>query len=291
MNLEDVHLRDTRANQPLATVVGTGVLYFVTDEDIIEQSDGAAWVSYSAPAGVAAITQLTGDVTAGPGSGSQVATIPANTIVTAKIADAQVTEAKLLIADNVTKNVSITAHGFAPKAPNDATKYLDGVGAYSIPAGAGSSDWTTSIVKAALQDVTNSVVFVDCTDFTIAVLANEVWLVELMLLYSADVVTSDLSLKLVVSAGVLSGTSFVLGMGNSDTINQQIMGHASGAATAIMSIGTNAVIGTPRVCYIKGLFQFSANANFKLQFAQSTAAPATSCRVHAGSIMRGKKVI
>jgi hypothetical protein len=41
------------------------------------------------------ITQLTGDVTAGPGSGSQAATIPSNTITTAKVADDQITNAKL----------------------------------------------------------------------------------------------------------------------------------------------------------------------------------------------------
>ena len=37
--------------------------------------------------------------------------------------------------DNTTGDVSITKHGYAPKAPNDATKYLDGTGAYSTPAG------------------------------------------------------------------------------------------------------------------------------------------------------------
>jgi hypothetical protein len=36
-----------------------------------------------------------------------------------------------------TNDVSITKHGFVPKAPNDATKYLNGVGAYAVPAGGG----------------------------------------------------------------------------------------------------------------------------------------------------------
>lgn len=51
------------------------------------------------------------------------------------VEDGTITEAMLSIADNTTKDVSTTAHGFAPKAPNDATKYLDGTGAYSVPAG------------------------------------------------------------------------------------------------------------------------------------------------------------
>lgn len=47
------------------------------------------------------------------------------------------TEADLSIADNTTANVSTTAHGFAPKLPNDATKYLDGTGAWTVPSGGG----------------------------------------------------------------------------------------------------------------------------------------------------------
>jgi hypothetical protein len=50
-----------------------------------------------------------------------------------------VTDAKLSTSDVTTNNVSITKHGFAPKAPNDATKYLDGTGAYTVPAGSGGS--------------------------------------------------------------------------------------------------------------------------------------------------------
>jgi len=42
--------------------------------------------------------------------------------------------------DITTLNVSTSAHGLAPKLPNDATKYLDGTGAYSVPAGGGSTN-------------------------------------------------------------------------------------------------------------------------------------------------------
>lgn len=48
---------------------------------------------------------------------------------------AQVKDSDLLLSDITTNNVSITKHGFAPKAPNDATKYLDGTGSYSTPSG------------------------------------------------------------------------------------------------------------------------------------------------------------
>jgi hypothetical protein len=45
--------------------------------------------------GATAINQLTGDVTAGPGTGAQVATIAASAVTTTKIADANVTYAKI----------------------------------------------------------------------------------------------------------------------------------------------------------------------------------------------------
>jgi hypothetical protein len=54
-------------------------------------------------------------------------------------------EVNLSLTDNSTNNVSTTKHGFAPKAPNDATKYLDGTGFYSVPAG--STTFPTKFVE------------------------------------------------------------------------------------------------------------------------------------------------
>lgn len=53
--LQDVILRDTRAIQPLATVVSPGTLYFVTDELVTERSNGTTWESYSGTGGTATI--------------------------------------------------------------------------------------------------------------------------------------------------------------------------------------------------------------------------------------------
>lgn len=50
---------------------------------------------------------------------------------------AAVTDAMLSTSDVTTNNASTSKHGFAPKYPNDATKYLDGTGAYTVPAGSG----------------------------------------------------------------------------------------------------------------------------------------------------------
>jgi hypothetical protein len=55
------------------------------------------------------------------------------------VAAGAITEAKQNLADNTTNNVSTSKHGYVPKAPNDATKYLDGTGAYSVPTGGAPS--------------------------------------------------------------------------------------------------------------------------------------------------------
>lgn len=47
--------------------------------------------------------------------------------------DQIISDATITTTDITTNDVSITKHGFAPKAPNDATQYLNGVGAYSTP--------------------------------------------------------------------------------------------------------------------------------------------------------------
>lgn len=51
-----------------------------------------------------------------------------------------VAETSITFTDVTTNNVSTTKHGYTPKLPNDATKYLNGTGAYTVPAGGGSGD-------------------------------------------------------------------------------------------------------------------------------------------------------
>lgn len=48
MKLEEVILRGTRAAQAAATAVPVGTLYFVTDEGLLERSNGTTWQTVSA---------------------------------------------------------------------------------------------------------------------------------------------------------------------------------------------------------------------------------------------------
>src|SRR5689334_571881 len=47
MKLEEVIQRDDRASQPAATTVPIGTLYYVTDENVTERSNGTTWDDYS----------------------------------------------------------------------------------------------------------------------------------------------------------------------------------------------------------------------------------------------------
>lgn len=49
--LEEILLQGLASARPAATAVGTGSLYFSTDTEIIEQSDGAVWSPYSGTSG------------------------------------------------------------------------------------------------------------------------------------------------------------------------------------------------------------------------------------------------
>ncbi len=51
--------------------------------------------------------------------------------------DQTISDATITTTDITTNDVSTSKHGFAPKAPNDATKFLNGVGAYAVPAAGG----------------------------------------------------------------------------------------------------------------------------------------------------------
>lgn len=49
--VRDILQRGLRSAQPAASAVDVGTLYFVTDENVTERSNGSTWDSYSGPAG------------------------------------------------------------------------------------------------------------------------------------------------------------------------------------------------------------------------------------------------
>jgi hypothetical protein len=55
---------------------------------------------------------------------------------------ALVTDANMTTSDITTNDVSTAKHGFAPKAPNDTTKFLRGDGTWAVPASGGLTEFT-----------------------------------------------------------------------------------------------------------------------------------------------------
>jgi hypothetical protein len=60
MKLSDVILIGTRGAQAAATTVPVGTLYYVTDEHIIERSNGTTWASYSASVASLTVEEIDG---------------------------------------------------------------------------------------------------------------------------------------------------------------------------------------------------------------------------------------
>ena len=65
--------------------------------------------------------------------------------LTAEVKDNSITEAKQILADNTTNDVSTSKHGYAPKLPNNTTQFLRGDGTYASPS-----------VSLSVQTVTSS---------------------------------------------------------------------------------------------------------------------------------------
>lgn len=217
--LQDVILPpDTRANQPSAASAGDGTLYYVTDESKLERSNGSAWEEFSitgagsgdvvGPSSSVASEAALFDGTTGKllkratGTGFVFRTSGVDSVTT-------IDEADLTIADNTTANVTTSAHGFAPKAPGDATKFLNGA---SPPA------WAVPAVNAAAASVATSETQASNTTF-------------------GDLATAGPSVTLTTGASVIvwiSGNVTHGAAGNSANVSVAVSG-----ATTLAANGTN----------------------------------------------------
>ena len=116
-------------------------------------------------AATAAITQLTGDVTAGPGTGSQAATIAANAVTTTKINNAAVTYAKVqnvgaskllgnatgapAAAAEITLGANLSFSGSTLVASGGALPAGGSVGQPVLNTGSGTGNWGDDVFASA----------------------------------------------------------------------------------------------------------------------------------------------
>lgn len=112
------------------------------------QSNGTSYVGLKSPTEVT--TSKTYTLPSADGTSGQVL----KTNGSAVLSFASVTDAELSTSDVTTNNVSTSKHGFAPKAPNDAKKYLDGTGAWTslpIEIQVACSDETTALTTGTAK--------------------------------------------------------------------------------------------------------------------------------------------
>lgn len=145
--------RDILANRPAAGTPGR--LFEATDTTppTVYRDNGTSWDTY-ATAGAGTVTTTRGDlIRRGASADERLAVGAANRLLRSDGTDpawGQVVEADLNLTDVTTADVSTTKHGLAPKAPNDVTKFLNGTGAWSAPAGGGGGSGGGLYFDAAL---------------------------------------------------------------------------------------------------------------------------------------------
>lgn len=245
------------------------------------------------------------------------------------IDNSTVTEAKMSLADNTTNDVSTTKHGFAPKAPNDATKFLDGTGAYDTvkDSDLSTSDITTNDVSTTkhgfVPKAPNDTTKFLRGDATWAVPASTDPAGWTTIVKSANQDVTDNATPqddTELQFSVVAGGHYMVEMNVCYSGN-----NANGDYACRFSIGTGVLNGygiaiasdqtTPRIIagtsasasigslnlvslnidFLNTLTLFynfnpSVNATFKFQFANVSAAAGRTSRTWKGSILRYKRI-
>jgi hypothetical protein len=219
-------------------------------------------------------------------SGVNIKTVQSTSIVGS--GDVTITDANLSTSDITTNDVSITKHGFVPKAPNDTTKFLRGDGTWDVPNNNGG--WSI-IVKSANQDVTNNAVLVDDTSLQFSVVAGGHYMIEMDIVISANNTTGDYKNAFFVSAGTMLGTGFMLGGSATGTVQTNIYSSNTVATSTSVTLGTAIanidLLSSTKIIYS---FQASANATFSYQFANASAGAGRTSRTWKGSILKYKRI-
>ena len=199
-------------------------------------------------------------------------------------------ESGLTLSDNTTNDVSITKHGFVPKAPNDTTKFLRGDGTWDVPTSSDPADWTV-IVKSANQNVTNSATLQNDTDLQFSVVAGGHYMIEMDIVISSSSTSGDYKNAFNVSAGTMLGAGFMLGSTVTGVVQTNLYTSNTVATSTTVSLGTQ-VANIDLLSSTKIIYSFfaSANATFRYQFAQNAAVASNSARTWKGSILKYKRL-
>jgi hypothetical protein len=128
----------------------------------------------------------------------------------------------VVFIDNTTNNASTSMHGFAPKLPNDVTKFLNGIGTYTVPAAGGSGTMTSLTPGFGLSGTSNPIT----TSGTLSIDSSKT--------ATKTSVTNGLALKVTANANITGATKTKITFG----INGLVTAGAD-ATTADIAASTN----------------------------------------------------
>lgn len=170
-----------------------------------------------------------------------------------------ISDATISITDITTNNVSITAHGFVPKAPNSTSQFLRGDGSWATPAGSGD-------VAGPASSTDNAVVRFDST--TGKLLQNS----AVTIADTTGDITGGKYNKITVTAPAAGAT---LTIADGATLSAPSSATVSGTNTGDNTVAT-ALTGTPSVT----VNAVTTTGNIELGHASDT----TIARVSAGVV-------
>jgi hypothetical protein len=155
--------------------------------------------------------------------------------------------------------------------------------------------WDVVISKEADQTVTNNGTLQDDDDLQFSVGANEAWIVECHLGLSGSNTTGDGDIGFTAS-----GAAFVTTQSNWSGVFYGGTGTLTNQAPTAFATSTEAVTGGSVMCNGDGniwpvhlyyRFRTSAAVTVKIQFCNSAAAAGRDTIMHAGSILRAKRMV
>jgi hypothetical protein len=226
-------------------------------------------------------------------------------------------------SDITTNDVSTAKHGFAPKAPNDTTKFLRGDGTWAVPASGGLTEFTeleTTATPNATVPVNSLTPVTAATNADVAIVpkgtgaftldiadntsaggnkrgANAIDL-STKRTNAADVASGASSIVIGETARATNANSFAVGLGGTGSIASGSSSVAIGSWTT--ATGSNSFAVGPR-CDATGLssvsiggFQYGATtASGESSFASggATASGDYSLAIGAGNIASGRSSV
>lgn len=199
--------------------------------------------------------------------------------IEANVKNSSITEAMQLIADNTTNDVTISAHGYVPKAPNNTTQFLRGDATWStIP----NTSWTTIIKSADEIRNTDGAVMADDGELLISLDASSIYTIRF---FGSGATSAAADYKFNIAYTGTYSSIYILRqhtVANSTTLtstvntavgfNQAVTGTAAGAFLIKMDIRIS-----------------TTNAGtLSFQWAQNTS-NASNTVIYAGSMIEYKK--